>query len=110
VQRKHTETDEILEELLNDTGPERPLRGHELIRIVYAGRIPPGEYRYETEYMDGRKLIETFEADKDGRVRKLKIWVEDPDAEDPKPEKRRVKARRSGAVPAKKRGASKSDR
>lgn len=109
MQRKHTETDEILEELLNDQGPERPLRGHELIRMVYAGRIPLGEYRYETEYIDGRKLIETFEADEDGRVRNLKIWVEDPDAADPEPEKRKVRARRSGAASATKRGARKSD-
>ena len=110
MQRKHTETDEILEELLNDPGPERPLRGHELIRMVYAGRIPPGEYLYETEYMDGRKQIETFEADKEGRVRNLKIWIEDPDAADPKPEKQKVRARRSEAASAKKQGTKKSDR
>jgi len=48
---------------LNDPEPERPLRGHEIIRMAYAGRIPPGEYRYEPEYMDSRKQIETFEAD-----------------------------------------------
>jgi hypothetical protein len=87
VQRKHIETDEILEELLNDPGPERPLRGHEVIRIFYAGRIPPGEYRYETEYMDGRKEIETFEADKDGRIKNLKVWVENPDPAESKPVK-----------------------
>lgn len=73
---QRTRADEILEELLNDPEPERPLHGHEILRMIYAGRIPPGEYRYETEYMDGRKQIETFEADDDGRVRNLKIWVE----------------------------------
>lgn len=77
--RRRTRTDEILEELLNNPEPERPLRGHEILRMANGGRIPPGEYRYETEYMDGRKQIETFEADEDGRVRNLKIWVEEPE-------------------------------
>lgn len=78
--RRRTRTDEILEELLNDPEPERPLRGHEIIRMAYAGRIPPGEYRYESPLVDGRKEIETFEADEDGRVKNLKIWVEEPES------------------------------
>lgn len=36
------------------------------MRMLYMGRIPPGEYRYETESMDGKREIETFEADEDG--------------------------------------------
>ena len=92
--RRRTRTDEILEELLNDPEPERPLRGHEIIRMAYAGRIPPGEYRYETEYMDGRKQIETFEADEDGRVKNLKIWVENPEPAVSKSKKRRTKRQR----------------
>jgi len=93
--RKRTRTDEILEELLKDEGPERPLRGHEIIRMLYAGRIPPGEYRHETEYMDGRKEVETFEADEEGRVRNLKIWVETPDLANKKPGKQKRGERRS---------------
>ena len=94
--RRRTRADEILEELSNSPEPERPLRGHELLRMDYAGRIPPGEYRYETEYMDGRKEIETFEADEDGRVRNLKIWIEDPEPAESKPGKRGPGGRRPG--------------
>ena len=77
--RTRTRIDEILEELLAAPEPERPLRGHEIIRMANAGRIPPGEYRYESPLEDGRKEIETFEADEDGRVKNLKIWVEVPE-------------------------------
>jgi hypothetical protein len=77
--RTRTRTDEILEELLAAPEPERPLRGHEIIRMANAGRIPPGEYRYESPLEDGSKEIETFEADEDGRVKNLKIWVENPE-------------------------------
>jgi hypothetical protein len=77
--RRRTRIDEILEELLNNPEPERPLRGHEILRMAYAGHIPPGEYRYESPLEDGRKEIETFEADEEGRVKNLKIWVEDPE-------------------------------
>lgn len=93
--RTRTRTDEILEELLAAPEPDRPLRGHEIIRMANGGRIPPGEYRYETEYMDGRKQIETFEANEDGRVKNLKIWVEDPEPAGAKPQKRRTGRRRS---------------
>ncbi len=86
--RRRTRTDEILEELLNDPEPERPLRGHEIIRMAYAGRIPPGEYRYESPLVDGRKEIETFEADEDGRVKNLKIWVESQQSAEPNPKKK----------------------
>jgi hypothetical protein len=96
--RKRTRTDEILEELLNDSEPERPLRGHEIIRMLYMGRIPPGEYRYETESMDGRREIETFEADEDGRVKNLKIWVEKPRAPKSKPKKRGTGTNRTSAT------------
>jgi hypothetical protein len=95
VPRRRTRTDEILEELLNNPEPERPLRGHELIRMAYAGRIPPGEYRYEREFMDGRIEIETFEADEDGRVKNLKIWIENPEPMGPEPKKRGTGRRRS---------------
>ncbi len=94
--RRPTSTDEILEELLNNPEPERPLRGYELLRMANGGRIPPGEYRYETEYMDGRKQIETFEADEDGRVKNLKIWVENPETAGSK-SKRRGTGRRDAA-------------
>jgi hypothetical protein len=73
---------------LNDPEPERPLRGHEIIRMAYAGRIPPGEYRYESPLVDGRKEIETFEADEDGRVKNLKIWVESQQSAEPNPKKK----------------------
>lgn len=98
LQRRRTKTDEILEELLNDPGPERPLRGHEVIRMVYAGRIPPGEYRYETQLVDGRKEIETFEADENGRVKNLKTWVENPVSPESKPKKRATKMRGTSAM------------
>lgn len=78
--RRRTRTDEILEELLSNPEPERPLRGYEILRMAYAGHIPPGEYRYESPLVDGRKEIETFEADEDGRVKNLKIWVEEPES------------------------------
>ena len=107
--RRRTRIDEILEELLNDPEPERPLRGHEIIRMAYAGRIPPGEYRYETEYVDGRKQIETFEADKEGRVKNLKIWVENPSSAESKPKKKRTKTHRLGPLPTTKRKPGKDD-
>lgn len=88
-------TDEILEELLQESGPERPLRGHEIIRMVYAGRIPPGEYRYETKYMDGSVEIETFRADKNGNIRNLKIWIENPDSTELPAKKPGVRPHRS---------------
>ncbi|MDQ3816591.1 MAG: hypothetical protein M3362_02730 [Acidobacteriota bacterium] len=78
--RRRKKTDEKLKEQLNDPVPERPLRGHQIMRMLYMGRIPPGEYRYETESINGRREIETFEADEDGRVKNLKIWVEKPGA------------------------------
>ncbi len=89
--RRRTRTDEILEELLNNPEPERPLRGHEILRMAYAGSIPPGEYRYESPLVDGRKEIETFEADEDGRVKNLKIWVEEPGPAGAKPKRGRRK-------------------
>jgi hypothetical protein len=76
--RRRTRTDEILEELLNNPEPERPLRGYEILRMAYAGHIPPGEYRYESPLVDGSKEIETFEADEHGKIKNLKIWVENP--------------------------------
>lgn len=93
--RRRTRTDEILEELLSNPEPERPLRGHEILRMAYAGRIPPGEYRYESPLVDGRKEIETFEADGDGKVKNLKIWVESPEPGESKPKKRGPRRRKS---------------
>lgn len=87
--RRRTRTDEILEELLNNPEPERPLRGHEILRMTYVGRIPPGEYRYESPLVDGRKEIETFEADEEGKVKNLKIWVEEPESTGSKPKRRK---------------------
>ena len=104
-----TRPDEILEELLNDPDPERPLRGHEILRMAYAGRIPPGEYRYEAEYMDGRKQIETFEADKHGRANNLKIWVANPELAQSKPKKREKRRQRAGTIPTTNRGREKDD-
>ncbi len=86
--RHRTRTDEILEELLKNPEPERPLRGHEIIRMANAGRIPPGEYRYESPLADGRIEIETFEVDEDGRVKNLKIWIENPELAESKTKKR----------------------
>lgn len=83
--RRRTRTDEILEELLNNPEPERPLRGYEILRMTCAGHIPPGEYRYEFPLVDGRKQIETFEADEDGQVKNLKIWVEAPETVESEP-------------------------
>lgn len=102
--RRPTSADEILEELLSHPEPERPLRGHEIIRLAYAGRIPPGEYRYEREFMDGRKEIETFEADEEGRIKNLKIWIENPAPEESKPKKRGTRTHKSRAIPAAKNG------
>jgi hypothetical protein len=65
--------------------------------MVHAGRIPPGEYRYETQLVDGSKEIETFEADEDGRVKNLKIWIEDLVSPEPEPKKRATKTRRTSA-------------
>jgi hypothetical protein len=96
--RKRTRTDDILEELLNNPEPERPLRGHEIIRMLYLGRIPPGEYRYETVSMDGKREIETFEADEDGRVTNLKIRVENPKSPESKSKKRGTRSPRASAV------------
>jgi hypothetical protein len=104
--RRRTRTDEILEELLNDAEPERPLRGHELVRMAYMGRIPPGEYRYEREFMDGRIEIETFEAGENGRVKNLKIWIENPEPAESKPNKRGIRPK---ATPTTKRGHVKRD-
>jgi hypothetical protein len=104
--RKRTRTDEILEELLNNPEPERPLRGHQIMRMLYMGRIPPGEYHYETESIDGKREIETFEADEDGRVKNLRIWVEKPGSTKSKSRKQGARPRRASAA---KSGAGKRD-
>ena len=44
--------------------------------------------------MDGRKQIETFKADEDGRVKNLKIWVENPEPVVSKSKKRGTKGQR----------------
>jgi len=74
--------------------------------MLYMGRIPPGEYRYETESMDGRREIETFEADEDGRVKNLRIRVEKPRAPKSKPKKRGTRTRRTSTA---KRGPGRPD-
>jgi hypothetical protein len=56
--------------------------------------------------MDGRIEIEIFGAGEDGRVKNLKIWVENPQPAEPRPKKRGI---RSGATPATKRGPVKHD-
>jgi hypothetical protein len=96
--RRRTKTDEKLKEQLNDLEPEKPLRGHQIMRMLYMGRIPPGEYRYETESMDGRREIETFEADEDGRVKNLKIWVEKPEATKLRSKKQGARANKTSAT------------
>jgi hypothetical protein len=47
--------------------------------------------------VDGRKEVETFEADEDGRIKNLKIWIEDPVSPESKPKKRATKTRRTSA-------------
>lgn len=91
----HKSTDQILEELLNNPEPDRPLRGHEIARILFLGRIEPGEYRYETGYMDGSVEIETFTVDEDGQVKDLKIWREGPNNPTSELTSRERKGRRS---------------
>lgn len=88
--RRHKSTDEILEELLGNPEPDRPLRGHEIARMLSLGCIEPGEYRYE----DGVE-IETFTVDEDGQVKNLKIWRERPDGQVSGQAARKGKARRS---------------
>lgn len=69
-----------------------------LSATAYAGCIPPGMHRYETEYMDGRKQTETFEVDEEGRVKNLKIWVEDPQPAESKPKKREARTHKTPAT------------
>ena len=102
--RRRTRTDEKLKKQLNNPEQERPLRGHQIMRMLYMGRIPPGEYRYETESIDGRREIETFEADEDGRVKNLKIWIEKPGSTKSKSKKRGAKTNKTSTT---KRGAGK---
>lgn len=92
---RHKSTDEILEELLDNPEPDRPLRGHEIARILSLGRIEPREYQYEVGYMDGSVEIETFTVDEDGHVKDLKIWRERPDGSTAEPASRKGKGRRS---------------
>lgn len=93
--RRNKSTDEILEELLDNPEPDRPLRGHELVRMLSLGRIDPGEYRYEVGYMDGSVEIETFTVGEDGQVKDLKIWREHPDGQASGQAARKGKGRRS---------------
>jgi hypothetical protein len=101
--RRPKNTDETSEKNLSNEDLERPLHGHEILRQLHFGRIPPGEYCYKVEYMDGRVKMETFRVDKHGRVRNLKIWIENPDSTEAKSEKRKGRARR----PQKARGTGK---
>jgi hypothetical protein len=103
---RRTRNNEKLKKQLNDPDLERPLRGHQIMRMLYMGRIPPGEYRYETESMNGRREIETFEADEDGRVKNLKIWIEKPGSTKSKSKKQGTKTNKTSAT---KRGARKRD-
>jgi hypothetical protein len=95
---RRTRNNEKLKKQLNDPELERPLRGHQIMRMLYMGRIPPGEYRYETESIDGKREIETFEADEDGRVKNLKIWVEKPGATKSRPKKQGAGANKTSAT------------
>jgi hypothetical protein len=84
---KRKQNNEASHSLLKNAELERPLSGHELIRLQYMGRIPPGEYRCENEYIDGSIKIETFRVDEDGHIKGLTSWVEKPAAAQPKDEK-----------------------
>jgi hypothetical protein len=68
-------TDEILEELLSNEEPERPLRGHELLSMLGLGQIEPGNYEVETTLSDGSVETEKFRVDEDGEVRDMEVSV-----------------------------------
>jgi hypothetical protein len=78
--RKRKSIDEILEGLLNNPEPERPLRGHELLSMMSLGNIEPGNYEVETPRPDGSIEIETFRVDEDGKIQDLQLSVKDPGA------------------------------
>lgn len=110
--RRQKSTDEILEELLDNPESDRPLRGHEIARILFLGRIEPGEYRYEIDKVGdtGDSVeIETFKVDEDGNVKDLKTWRERPDGSTAESATRKGKGRRSKKRPARP-GPGRNDR
>ncbi len=73
--RKRRTTDEILEELLSNEEPERPLHGHELLSMLGLGEIEPGNYEVETTLPDGSVETEKFRVDDEGEVRDVEVSV-----------------------------------
>jgi hypothetical protein len=88
VTRRRKSTDEILEGLLRDPEPERPLRGHELLAMLSLGNLEPGNYEVETALPDGSVEVETFRVDEEGEVRDVEVSV--------KPRAREKKRKGSG--------------
>jgi hypothetical protein len=95
LRRRPTTTDKNLKGPSNNLGTERRLRGHEILRALSHGRIDPGEYRYEVEYMDGSVEVETFRVDKSGHIRDLKIKRERPNITESEPASQKEEGCRS---------------
>lgn len=68
-------TDEILEELLSNSEPERPLRGHEILSMLNLGNIELGNYEVETAHPDGPVESEAFHVNEEGQIQDLEVSV-----------------------------------
>lgn len=66
---------EILEELLDNPEPERPLRGHEILFMLRPGNIEPGNYEVEMVRPDGTVEAEAFHVDDEGAVTDLETTL-----------------------------------
>jgi hypothetical protein len=75
--RKRKSTDKAPDKLTDNTETERPLKFHEMMRMLHMGRIPPGDYCKKTEYMDGRVKTEIFKVDAKGRIRGIQCSIEE---------------------------------
>lgn len=73
--RRRKSTDEILEGLLSNPEPERPLRGHEVLSMLNLGNIEPGNYEVETAHPDGSVETEAFRVNEDSLIQDLEVSV-----------------------------------
>lgn len=68
MKARRKSTDEILEELLQDDSPPRPLTGTEILSMLCIGNIPPGRYETELCQPEGIVEVESFVVSEDGEI------------------------------------------
>lgn len=68
MKTRRKSTDELLEDLLEDDSPERPLTGPEILSMLFIGNTPLGRYETELCQQDGSVEIESFVVGEGGEI------------------------------------------